>query len=62
MAGTKPDAGKIGQDRQYQDPQEAIDADGGVYSDPVDKMPMEERTQERVMPRGPDPSPFTIRG
>jgi len=57
MAG-KPDAGGIGQDRATQDPEDALKREEGKYVDAVEKVPMDQRTQESALPRGPDKRPF----
>ena len=56
MANGKPDLNNVGSDRGVQNPQDAM---SGTYMDPVDKLPMQQRTQEAVMPQAPDPMPFT---
>ena len=57
MSG-KPNAAGIGQDRGIQNPADTA----GVYADPVDKMPEDEKLPLNQMPMAPNPVPFTITG
>jgi len=39
-------------------PQDLIERNEGVYEDAVNKAPIEDRFQEKVLPKAPDPNPF----
>lgn len=54
------DASNVGQDKTHKDVTDAYDAEHGKYEDTVAKVPEEERLPLREMPKGPDPSPFTL--
>lgn len=56
MAG-KPDAGNIGQDRSYQNPEAAVEADEGKYKDAAADIPIGEGL-DAVAPRAPAPKPY----
>lgn len=47
-----------GQDSPMKEPVQAYDAMAGVYHDPVDALPVEERLGMRANPRAPDPMPL----
>lgn len=57
----KPNANTIGQDRPVKDPEDAMKSADGVYTDPVDSVPLEDRYAMKIYPQGPDPVPFSIR-
>lgn len=61
MAGI-PDTSNIGQDRPIQDPEQALQQSEGQYSDAADKLSDDQRWPSGIMPKAPDPSPFTIKG
>ena len=52
------DASKIGQDRAYPNPQDAIDAETGTYKDAGDSMSVEDKLPIKQLPKGPGPNPF----
>lgn len=47
--------------REIYDPVTAYDAQFGVYSSPLARIPMEFLTQESSLPMTEDPKPFYIR-
>jgi len=60
MAG-KPDASSIGQERGTPNPQDAIEAGEGKYRDAVADTPIDDLFQQKPLPQGPAPKPFTLK-
>jgi len=52
------DWNKMGTDRPYQDPQDAVRAATGEYTDNSSTMPVESKLPLVSFPRGMDPMPF----
>lgn len=52
------DWSKIGADRPFQDPEDAVRAATGTYSDPSATAPMEPKLPLVAFPKGPGPNPF----
>lgn len=50
----------IGQQQKIQDPMDAIKQAEGTYKDNTESMSIQEKVD--YLPKGPDPSPFTLRG
>lgn len=60
MAAGLPDAKNIGQDRQFQDPEEALRQQEGTYSDAAQNLP--EADKANPLAGVPETPPFTING
>jgi hypothetical protein len=49
---------QIPESKEPVNPQTIIEREEGVYKDAVNEAPIEDRFQEKVMPKAPDPRPF----
>jgi hypothetical protein len=54
------DMSDVGPGRKYGSVIEKMNAENGTYSNPVDKMPEDEKLPLKQFPLGPAPSPFKI--
>lgn len=60
MSENATEAADVGQDRGSKDFTEKYDKGHGTYRDGVDSPSPETRLPTVSMPKGPDPSPFSI--
>jgi hypothetical protein len=61
MAETKPDAGSIGQDKQFNDAVDAYDAKNGTYQEtPPENTPEDSKFATGNMPLQQQQSPFKL--
>jgi hypothetical protein len=54
------DVSNVGVTSTYKEAVEAYDAKHGKYEDTVAKVPTDELLPLKEVPKGPDPSPFTL--
>lgn len=50
----------VGPGKAHEDAVSAVDAQIGTYSDPVEKIPQEQRLPQAALPKAADPSPFKL--
>lgn len=60
MAETFKDVSDVGQDKATHDATEKYDKKCGTYRSTIDTPEVEPRLPTVSMPKGPDPSPFSI--
>ena len=54
------DVNDVGQGKTHNEVVQKYDSEHGKYADAVEKVPQPDLLQENQMPKGPDPSPFTL--
>jgi len=54
------DVNDVGQDKSHKDATEKYDAEHGTYKDGTDSVSVDDRLPTAQMPKGTDPSPFTL--